>query len=87
MNAGVLEYLVIDIDPDEVRWFIRRADRFEELSPGEDGIIRSETFPGLWLDPIALVAGDLDRLIDVLNQGLATPEHEAFVARLRNVEP
>jgi hypothetical protein len=52
------------------------------LRPGPDGIYRSKIFPGLWLDPQALFADDLDRLIEVLEQGLATPEHEAFVAKL-----
>ena len=32
--------------------------------------------------PQALYADDLDRLVEVLEQGLATPEHAAFAARL-----
>ena len=75
-RAGVLEYLFVGIDPKEVVWFVRRGERFEEMSPGEDGIIRSETFPGLWLDPIALVAGDLDRLNQCLGiKAWRRPEH------------
>ena len=65
-----------------MHWFIRRGDRFEDLSPGADGIYRSEEFPGLWLDPDALLNEDLDRLSEVLEQGLATPEHADFVAKL-----
>lgn len=81
-RAGVREYLVIELDPDRIHWFVRRRNRFRKLRPGPDGIYRSEVFPGLWLDPEALYAEDLDRLIEVLNQGLATPEHEAFAAEL-----
>jgi Uma2 family endonuclease len=81
-RAGVVEYLVVALDPDEVVWLVRRDDRFVRLEPGADGWYRSEIFPGLWLDPVALLAGDLHRLIAVLEQGLATPEHAAFVARL-----
>jgi Uma2 family endonuclease len=81
-RAGVREYLVVALDPDEVFWFVRRRKRFSRLKPGPDGIYRSEVFPGLWLDPEALYAEDLDRLIEVLNQGLATPEHAAFAAEL-----
>ena len=44
---------------------------------------RSEAFPGLWLDPAALLAGDLPRALAVLQQGIATPEHASFVASLR----
>ncbi len=83
-RAGVLEYVVVELDPDQVHWFIRRDDRFEDLPPGPDSVYRSEIFPGLWLDPRALYSEDLDRLIEVLDQGLATPEHAAFAAQLAN---
>jgi Uma2 family endonuclease len=85
-RTGVLEYLVIELDPDQVHWFIRRDDRFEDLASGPDGVYRSEAFPGLWLDPQALYAENLDRLIEVIEKGLATPEHAAFVARLAEEE-
>lgn len=81
-RAGVREYVVVEFDPDRIHWFIRRGERFVRLRPGADGIYRSKVFPGLWLDPEALFAEDLDRLIQVLEQGLATPEHAAFVAKL-----
>ncbi len=53
-RAGVQEYLVVELDPDDVHWFIRRGERFEDLTAGPDGIYRSEVFPGLWLDSAAL---------------------------------
>jgi Uma2 family endonuclease len=81
-RVGVQEYLVRAIEPDEVLWFVLRKGRYSELSPGSDGIYRSEVFPGLWLDPEALIKGDTRRLRAVLDLGCATPEHAAFVARL-----
>ncbi len=81
-RTGVREYVVVELDPDRIHWFIRRGTRFVQMRPGPDGIYRSIVFPGLWLDPTALYAQDLDRLIQVLEQGLATPEHAAFVAKL-----
>jgi Uma2 family endonuclease len=81
-RAGVLEYVVLALDPDEVFWHVRRGDRFERKSPDPDGLYRSECFPGLWLDPQALFADDGLRLMAVLDRGLATPEHAAFVAQL-----
>jgi Uma2 family endonuclease len=81
-RGGVLEYVVFALDPDQIYWFIRRGDHFENLPPGPDGIYRSEVFPGLWLDPEAFYAEDLDRLVEVLEQGLATPQHAEFAARL-----
>jgi hypothetical protein len=81
-RVGVLEYIVRAIEPDEIHWFVLRKGRFVDLEPGPDGIYRSEVFPGLWLDPGALLAGDTRRLRDVVDLGCATPEHAAFVARL-----
>jgi hypothetical protein len=39
-------------------------------------------FPGLWLDPAALLADDGPALVAALERGLATAEHAAFIARL-----
>ncbi len=50
--------------------------------PGEDGLYRSTVFPGLWLDPLALLNGDRQRLRAVIDLGCATPEYTEFVARL-----
>lgn len=82
-REGVKEYIVVRLQPFHVYWFVARQGRFEELTAGPDGILRSEVFPGLWLDPTALEQLDGPRLRAVLQQGLATPEHAAFVARLR----
>lgn len=81
-RAGVPEYLFIGVDPGEVRWFIPRDGRYADLLPGPDGLIRSEVFPGLWLDPAALIADDIEPLMAALELGLASPEHASFVAKL-----
>jgi Uma2 family endonuclease len=81
-RAGVKEYLVVVLRQAQVLWFASRAGHFEELAPGSDGILRSEAFPGLWLDPTALLRLDTRRVLEVLRQGLASPEHGAFVSRL-----
>ena len=79
---GVREYLVVALKQKRVYWFVNRGDRFEELSPDADGILKSTVFPGLWLDPAAHLAAKSKRVIDVLKLGLATPEHAAFAAAL-----
>jgi Uma2 family endonuclease len=81
-EAGVKEYLVVALRQRKVYWFVRRRRRFKELAPGPDGILRSEVFPGLWLDAAALLRHDRARVLAVVRQGLASPEHAAFVARL-----
>jgi Uma2 family endonuclease len=82
-RAGVQEYLFVGLDPEEIRWFIRSDGRFGERSAGPDGVFRSTVFPGLWFDPRAFFAEDLEGLIATLERGLATPEHAEFVERLK----
>ncbi len=81
-KAGVVEYLVVALRLNKVFWFARRRGKFKELAPGPDGILRSRVFPGLWLDPAALLRCDSKRLMAVVRQGLASPEHAAFLAKL-----
>jgi Uma2 family endonuclease len=81
-QAGVREYVVRALDPDEVIWFKQDGGSLVRVPPAADGLYRSAFLPGLWLDPEALMRGDTRRLRQVLDQGAATPEHAAFVAEL-----
>ena len=78
---GVREYLVWRVLDREFDWLVARAGVFEPLLPDESGILRSETFPGLWLNAAALIRGDMARVLAVLDQGIKSPEHAAFVER------
>jgi Uma2 family endonuclease len=79
-DSGVLEYLVLDLEGNKVHWFDLATN--EPLVVPPDRILRSRVFPGLWLDTRALVAGDVSRLADCLDQGLASSEHQRFVEQL-----
>ncbi len=81
-QAGVREYIVRALDPDEVLWYKQVEGSLVRVPPAGDGLYRSAFLPGLWLDPQALLRGDNRRLRAVLDQGLATPEHAAFLAEL-----
>ena len=81
-RAGVPEYVVVGVDPPAVRWHVSRDGHLIEVGPDADGIYRSAIFPGLWLDPVALLSGDRRSLRATVARGLATPEHAAFVAKL-----
>jgi len=81
-RSGVREYLVWQVREQAIDWLALREGQYEPLAPGADGILRSEVFPGLWLDPTALLRGDIATVLRVLDAGLASPEHPEFVARL-----
>jgi Uma2 family endonuclease len=82
---GVREYLVWRVREQAIDWFFLKNGQFE-LLPRADGIIRSQVFPGLWLDPAALINDDPTGALRILDQGLASPEHAAFVAALKSHE-
>jgi Uma2 family endonuclease len=78
---GVREYVVWRVLEREIDWFILRAGRFDRLVL-IGGQYHSQVFPGLWLDPIALVDRQLSRVAEVIQSGLNSDEHQQFVARL-----
>jgi Uma2 family endonuclease len=80
----VREYLVWRVRDAAIDWFVLRQGRYDPLPLGADGVYRSETFPGLWLDAAALVRTDIPAVLRTLQQGVTSPEHAAFVAQLRN---
>jgi Uma2 family endonuclease len=82
-NNQVHEYVVWRGFDREIDWFVLRAGQYERLSLSPEGFYQSEVLPGLWLDPAALVNGDMTRVAQVSQQGIASPEHAAFVALLQ----
>jgi len=76
----VQEYLVMCVEERQLRWFDLQAD--QELEPDADGIFRMRSFPGLWIHADGLFARDYVRLMNALEQGMATPEYGAFVKKL-----
>lgn len=78
----VQEYIVWRVEDSEIDWFRWQANRYIQLPANESGIFCSQIFPGLWLDSSALLAGNLARVIERVQQGLATAEHRDFVQQL-----
>ena len=78
----VREYLVWRTDDRAVDWFAWREGRYEPLPVDAGGVIRSEQFPGLWLDAGALIALNLPVLFAMVDAGASSPGHVEFVKRL-----
>jgi Uma2 family endonuclease len=80
---GVQEYVVWRVFDREVDWFVLRNGQYERLALPQQGFFRSEVLPGLRLDPAALIASNLPAIFQVMQQGVTSPEHAAFIARLQ----
>ena len=59
-------------------WELREAE-YQEIAQTPDGLLKSGVFPGLWLDTVALLRGDVKAVLATLRRGLDSPEHRAFV--------
>jgi Uma2 family endonuclease len=82
LRAGVKEYLVVVTYDPQVRWLRSDGGAFRQLEPDGDGVVRSEAFPGLWLQPGALLAGDLTAVLATVSAGLEREDHARFAAEL-----
>lgn len=79
----VREYIIHRTEDEELDWFILRGRRFVPLAPDKaDGLLKSQTFPGLWLDAAALIRRDLLAVLNALTRGVQSPEHAKFVKEL-----
>jgi Uma2 family endonuclease len=75
---GVKEYIVWQVLENKLDWFVLENGEYILLMP-ENGVIKSIFFPGLWLDVMALLAGDIAQVLVILQQGLSCQEHLSFV--------
>jgi Uma2 family endonuclease len=80
---NVLQYVVWRVEENAIDWFHLKGGNFEPMATAKDGIYKSKLFPGLWLDPKAMIVGDLIKVLDVVQQGIASPEHQRFVKKLQ----
>jgi Uma2 family endonuclease len=82
----VREYVVWRVFDEAIDWFAWRDGEYAALQPDQDGVARSETFPGLWVNIPALLADRWPEVQSSLQAGLNSPEHAAFVAKLAEAQ-
>lgn len=76
---GVQEYLVWRVYDRQFDWFRLDKGEYIQVASNENGIISSQVFPGLYLDKNGLLSGNLARVLEVLQQGISSQEHQKFV--------
>ena len=74
-RAGVREYITVETLLPRVQWRVLDNGSYRTLEPDHQGILRSEFFPGLWLDTKALLNRDSAALIACLQAGIAATAH------------
>lgn len=84
---GVREYLVLRTEDKAVDWFDLVEGKYVAKALDNNGYLRSKLFPGLWLDPAALLATDMAKVMAAIDEGIASDEHREFVNKLQRAEP
>jgi Uma2 family endonuclease len=67
---GVQEYIVWRTLEREIDWFSLENGAYIRLEPDENGVIKSQVFPGLWLAVEAMLSGAMAEVLVVLQAGL-----------------
>ena len=83
-RSGVKEYLVWEVMDNRFYWFSLQDTEYISISPDDEGIIRSQVFPGLWLAVSALLERDMIEVVATLQAGLSSSEHQQFLQQLTN---
>jgi Uma2 family endonuclease len=78
---GVREYLVWQVFEQKLDWFYLDNGDYHLLLP-ENGILKSQVFPGLWLAVQELLNGNMAEVLSTLQQGIASPDHTTFTEHL-----
>ncbi|MGV0024570.1 Uma2 family endonuclease [Phormidesmis priestleyi] len=79
---GVQEYLVWRVLEQKLDWFSLQEGEYVSLLADETGVVKSLTFPGLWLSVADLIAGNMQSVLAVSQKGLKSTEHGEFLQKL-----
>jgi Uma2 family endonuclease len=79
---GVREYLVWLVEEKAFRWYVLSEGSYQLQTRDSSGILKSPFFSGLWLDVSALLAGNRQQVLTVLQEGINSAQHQTFVETL-----
>ena len=81
-RSNVQEYIVWQVFDQKIDWFQLQDGDYVSLVPDEQGVLHSQVFPGLWLNVEAMLRGEMRSVLAVLQTGIESAEHQAFVQKL-----
>lgn len=79
---GVREYIAWITGDKKLIWWELVEGEFKEIAL-EEGLLKSRIFPGLWLDVNALLNRDMKKVLEIVRQGVESPECKAFAQALK----
>ena len=79
---GVQEYLVLLAYEREMRFFRLIDGEYIAVEPDAEGVLRSQVLPGFWFRSDWFWEGRLAELLQLVQEGIGSPEHQEFVGSL-----
>ena len=79
---GVREYLVLLAYERDLRFFRLADGEYVMVEPDDSGVLRSQVLPGFWFRSDWFWEGRVAELIQLVEEGIASPEHQEFVESL-----
>ena len=76
---GVQEYLVLLAYEREMRFFRLKDGEFVLVEADETGVMKSQILPGFWFRSDWFWEGRLAELLQLVQEGIASQEHQEFV--------
>jgi hypothetical protein len=65
-----------------IDWFSLQDGDYVSLPVDDQGIVKSQKFPGLWLAVNAMLSSEMQAVLATLQLGLSSAEHQAFKQQL-----
>ena len=75
---GVREYLVLLSYERDLRFFRLADGEYVMVEPDDSGVLRSQVLPGFWFRSDWFWEGRVAELIQLVEEGMASPEHQEF---------
>ncbi|WPL14146.1 hypothetical protein Thiosp_03979 [Thiorhodovibrio litoralis] len=79
---GVAEYVLWQVEDQRLDWFFLTDGRYLSLDADQNCTLKSQVFPGLWLNVSSLLEMKMQDVLATAATGLKTPEHNAFKDQL-----
>ncbi len=79
---GVQEYLVLLAYEREMRFFRLTDGEYVGVKPDAEWVLRSQVLPGFWFRSDWFWENRMTELLQLVQQGIASPEHHQFVDSL-----
>ncbi len=79
---GVQEYLVLLAFEREMRFYRLKDGEYVAVEPDAEGVLRSQVLPGFWFRSDWFWEGRLAEMLQLVQEGIGSPEHQEFVDSL-----